>query len=95
MIIRWKRRSATEYVAKWQEIDFLLEYIPVESRWATTIDGARCKQRWHTCTTAMEVIDAALSKEIVKLGAEVAAKQGKPSALHIVHRTEARHVAIA
>jgi len=43
----------------------------------------------------MEVIDDALSRQIVLLGAEVAAKQGKPSTLHIVHRTEARHAATA
>jgi hypothetical protein len=77
MIIRWIRRSATEYVAVWQEVVLSLEYNATgDSKWSVVVGGARCRQRWVHAEGAMDGVDWSLQRQIVKLGAEVAARQG-------------------
>ena len=77
MIIRWKRRDATLYVAVWQAINLTLEYNATgDSKWSATVDGVRCKQRWAHAESAMDAVDWALQRQIVRLSAEVTARQG-------------------
>ena len=72
MIIRWKCIDASNYVARWQGIDLALKFNETgDNRWSVRVCGERCRQRWVSPVIAMEVIDAALGREIVKFGAEL------------------------
>ena len=86
MIIRWMRKSPTEYVGQWQGL--VLSLVEVSQRnWAVSVDGARTKERWHTPLRAMADVDAAMGRVVIREAATARATQRPLSAERIV-----RHV---
>jgi hypothetical protein len=84
MIIRWRKRDASTYVAAWQGMSLELHYEPVKAQWYAVVDGAKCKGRWYTPLAAIDAVDLALGRQIAKLGNEVHARQGRPSGAPLI-----------
>jgi hypothetical protein len=91
MLLKWKRVTALEYVAQWQDEAFQLTWSPVEHRWQAFINGLRVKDRWHAIPAAMDSCETALNRYIAKLSATVTARQRELSP-KVILRTDIGHI---
>jgi hypothetical protein len=74
--IIWKKIGPTEFVAKAWGMHLSLTWLPQDQRWAVTIEGQRCYQRWHSSVAAIDACDAVVARALRQLGEERHAKQG-------------------
>jgi hypothetical protein len=81
--IIWKKAGPTEFVAKAWGMDLTLNWLPQEHRWAVAVDGARCRQRWHSCVAAIDECDAIAARHLRQLGGERFARQGVQSPIKV------------
>lgn len=75
MIVKWKRVSALEYTACWNEHVLLLTWEPQQSKWQVRVDGMRCKQQYTSAPSAIDHVEEIVNRQIVSLSAVVHAVQ--------------------
>lgn len=90
MTVRWISRGATEYVAKWQDMNLLLQFNPMEHKWVIIVNERRVRNRWFTARAAMEATETIVLRMLRELTTQVQAQQRPSSTLHIVHKAVTR-----
>jgi hypothetical protein len=90
MLISWKKTGPIEFVARAWGMNLNLQWLPQEQRWAVTVDGARCRQRWASAVAAIDECDAVAARCLASL-----AVKGRPTHANVPLDLVARAAGLA